>query len=564
MRRRKTEFLPVRYRVPPPRLPCASRNPTPPPVAEIAVIAATTADESACASSSYERDCCTAIAASSTASSASGRVIPRSLARGDAPVVKHTTRGSIGTALATAGDDSRKRKALEDLHLDVDANSSRSTKASLLSAWTKLHAAWFGECIPVFPLTPCSIYAVASLFKVAGYRSYANYLSRSKTEHISLNYEWTPQLHLAERRSLRSVLRGIGPPRQTHEFDLGRAYAAIAHDRPLVPDGPIGARNWCVFASFHLLREIELSLVLVEHVVLDTSNLTETVSLPVSKTDPVAHGCTRTWGCVCKGSLSEPCPYHAVCAQLELLSAKFGVGKGELPEGLPLFPNSAGRIVSKEAVVASVEAIASLLGEPLKTATGENRFGGHVFRIIGARRLAAMGIQVAVIMLLARWSSNVVLRYIKDSPLKALTSEYIARGSFTKPRSEAASENMGLVPASVLTQIKALAESHEKQSQEVALLAASVRDSSSMMKPYVVNLTTGVWHKSNSNIEAPPLSWRSNCGWRFAMLPFSRANHLPEDVSWSRICNRCLRFERTARKSTKSGEESESSSDTSE
>ena len=50
-----------------------------------------------------------------------------------------------------------------------------------------------------------------------------------------------------------------------------------------------------------------------------------------------------------------------------------------------------------------------------------------MWRISGARHLAALDIPTAVIMRLARWGSTVVLRYIADAPLSSLTRVYINR-----------------------------------------------------------------------------------------------------------------------------------------
>ncbi len=68
--------------------------------------------------------------------------------------------------------------------------------------------------------------------------------------------------------------------------------------------------------------------------------------------------------------------------------------------------------------------MAELLGEPLTDQLGRNRYGGHTLRVSGARRLARLAIPTASIMLLARWASLTILRYIQDAPLKGLTLEY--------------------------------------------------------------------------------------------------------------------------------------------
>jgi len=96
-------------------------------------------------------------------------------------------------------------------------------------------------------------------------------------------------------------------------------------------------------------------------------------------------------------------------------------------EELPLFPNQAGSVVDKFAVVETSEYIAMLPGEDLLDQQCRHRFEGNTLRASGARRSARLAIPTATIMLSARWSSMVVLRYIREAPLKALTQEYRSR-----------------------------------------------------------------------------------------------------------------------------------------
>ena len=84
--------------------------------------------------------------------------------------------------------------------------------------------------------------------------------------------------------------------------------------------------------SFHIFREIELSFVIASSVDINWETREDTFSLPVSKTDPRAVGCTRTWGCVCDGQHSSPCAFLAMIDQLEFLENKFlGVAFVDLP-----------------------------------------------------------------------------------------------------------------------------------------------------------------------------------------------------------------------------------------
>lgn len=114
------------------------------------------------------------------------------------------------------------------------------------------------------------------------------------------------------------------------------------------------------------------------------------------------------------------CPYHAAVEQLDLLEKTFGI---PLPPKLPLFPQANGRHMDKAAVVEALEATVIAYGGRVRSPTGTRLFGGHSFRVSGAQMLAALGIEVVKIMVLARWAGETVLRYIREAPLAHLAEE---------------------------------------------------------------------------------------------------------------------------------------------
>ena len=142
------------------------------------------------------------------------------------------------------------------------------------------------------------------------------------------------------------------------------------------------------------------------------------VHLAASKTDPQALSVWRYWGCLCReGSSSafpgtlplQACPYHAALNQATLVRA-LALRINSPPSELLFFPTCTGEAVAKAKVVETFEHIASALGEPLKGDRGRRRFTGHLFRVLGARMLAAAGIELFKIQLLARWKSPTIMR----------------------------------------------------------------------------------------------------------------------------------------------------------
>ena len=104
---------------------------------------------------------------------------------------------------------------------------------------------------------------------------------------------------------------------------------------------------------------------------------------------------------------------------MRILESVFGVG---LSGDFPLFPNEKGEFVAKDLVVKSFKAVASGLNLPVHTPEGYELWGGHSLRVTGARWLASRGVALLTIQVLARWSSDVVLRYVAETPLQSLTA----------------------------------------------------------------------------------------------------------------------------------------------
>ena len=81
----------------------------------------------------------------------------------------------------------------------------------------------------------------------------------------------------------------------------------------------------------------------------------------------------------------------------------------------PFFPTIEGLTVTKNAIVALV--VQAALQHCLRVVAeyGRGAWTGHVFRITGAQHLARKGVELALIMLLARWASAVILAYLKEA-----------------------------------------------------------------------------------------------------------------------------------------------------
>jgi hypothetical protein len=451
--------------------------------------------------------------------------------RRDAPALNY----SRGAANRTHSDDFDRKQLLDRLDSDVHARSSMATQASLLKTWCKFHHEWFRDGTPPFPITCQSLRACAALFKFRGYRSFENYLSRAKREHVIHGHVWTQELDLVGRECSRSVGRGLGPARQSAEFDVHKIANLDIGTDAVIEDGPVNPKALCILGCYFLTREIELSLAVVENFKVNILESGPEVEwrLPVSKTDPRAVSVTRTWKCLCITSQSFPCPAHVAMAHMAFLQDRFSVD-GRLSDSLPLFPTQTGAAAEKESVVRTVEYFAKECGTSLVDQLGRRAYGGHSFRVTGSRMLARMGLELYKIALLARWASNVIMRYVSEAPLATLTEDC---------RRLLAGDDMDRTLVDLRAELRVNARKLEDMEARLFSLS-ELREP--VVKPdrrtrYLLNCISGVWHETLlCNSEISPSLWQTKCGWKFGSAVVEHSEVLPPTASKGKCCNKCL------------------------
>ena len=480
---------------------------------------------------------------SSRGASSSGSLPSRPVlaSRKDTPTVTSgVSRGTRPTGPLAPGD---RQRLLDAYDSDVHAKTATGTAESLWKTWIFYHERWYGLGVPCLPITVESIRAVVAQLKDQQYASVANFISAAKDHHLAQRYEWDDFLSREAKRATRTGTRGKGGAKQDDELDIDQAFNLHLSDAPLVQDGPCAPTRLLEIGSFHVLREIELSTALASSVSFNDEITEESFCLPVSKTDPRALGCTRSWGCVCDGFHSTPCAYHAMKDQIYWLEETF---PGIPLEELPLFPDQAGLVVDKTTVVETIEDIAMLLGEDLLDQQGRRRFGGHTLRISGARRLARLAIPTATIMLLARWSSIVVLRYIKEAPLKALTQEYRSRTG--KPTYSLTDVSRG-IDGKIRAAIQQNAVKYELHDRILNDLAERISAVSNRLDvpAYVRNYTSGAYHRADTTsiTEYGFSDKMTPCGWKYHRHNSQMYRNLPPLTPARDICGRCLKLERS-------------------
>jgi hypothetical protein len=419
-----------------------------------------------------------------------------------APVTAYTARGSFPT---TALSDEDRERALDNLERDMVVQSTCRVRLSNWRTWNAFHLRWFGQDADPLPLTPATIQAVAAQMKEAHYRSFPGYLSAAREVHLEASHPWTDELERARKRSVASTQRGIGPARQCIEIPPQDIVGLRLGGEALHDYGPVNPTHWAVLCSFHMLRGAESACALATSLRVDCAAMSETFALAGSKTDPQATGNKRSWGCVCGGRAYRACPYHAALAIHADLVRRFGTHNGALPPGLPLFPTASGEWCSREGFVATVRHFADLLClDPVDT-LGRCTIGEHVWRVSGSRMLALARVPLPTIALMARWGSDVIMRYVELAPLATITDTF-AQGTSGASASAAVPET-SLIADAVLT---------KPEVAERETIADAALDPPLPPPPtarYALNSVTGVLH-----IIARRRAWgrtipgRTNCG----------------------------------------------------
>ncbi|CAK0883204.1 unnamed protein product, partial [Prorocentrum cordatum] len=455
-----------------------------------------------------------------SAAASGAELVPRK-SRKDVPDVRATKRPCRAEVLTAISTIKGKEEVLARLLQDTSAASSKLTADSLWATWSVFHQAWFGEATPALPLSAETVYAVAACFKQGGYRGLPAYMAKAKEAHTLAGWPWDEQLDLARRKATASVLRGLGVARQSAPVDLNAAVKAVREGSVhLGPLAPVGWVNFLIVASIFVMREIEAAFAKVGHVTLNRAERKVSLRLPVSKRDPRAVGCTRTWGCTCASPLSrELCPYCAADEQLGMLRDMFGPS---FDDDSPLFPTRTGGVCLKANIVAALEATVAAYGGAPFHPSGAKALGGHSFRVTGAQRLAIAGLEVHKIMLHARWAGDTVLRYIREAPLENLPAEVIAL-----------EEKRSLIESLTKAQddVIKVGDQVAAQKQDVADALAALQERLAKLdagsaKPYVSGGGSRRFRAHEvavlEGLDVPPQLWRTKCGVRFAHWCFTK------------------------------------------
>ena len=461
--------------------------------------------------------------------------------RNDLAVVRNLRRGGPQAALDRANAQGM-GSLISELHTDREAAFGRGGNDILIKTWSRFHsmAAQRERCLdigPMLPLTQAGVVAVASLFKAGGDRSYPTYWSAVKLLHIESGHPWTDLLEVTGRWVTRSVQRGIGPARQSRPLSMAKLLALNSSEEPLVEGGPIWPVRALLLGSIFLLREVELAAATTGHIRLDMEACEVTWKLASSKADPAAMGTLRTWGCLC-GSPALPCPFHLAVLAVNAANHRAAESlTAAQRSSLPLFPNRLGTVPKKDKMVRTIEAAATACKESLVNDAGLRLFGGHSMRVTGARTLAALGVEISKIKILARHSGDAIYRYVADTPLTTLRTDLGLPGE--RPSTSTAS----VTNNSWKRKLDRALDQLNQHELVIDALRTAVENPRAIV--YVQNLTTLAIHGLRSGDSSHTI-----CGWSVGPARQKRGQirwlHTIAGEPFESLCERCLLPERKA------------------
>ena len=369
-------------------------------------------------------------------------------------------------------------------------------------------------------------------------------MSAIRAAHIEANFDWDQLLAHIGKRVTRSVLRGIGPARQSDGFRFGLLRKLPRECAPVSENGPCGPARLTLLAILFLFREIEVSTSRVSAWSFDHEAQDLTWHLPASKTDHMALGVSRSWPCLCEIP-GLACPYHLAVQHLEWLRAS----PHYVDESTPLFPRSDGLMASKEATVRTFEAVGVKLGQPLTSSAGLRLFGGHSPRVTGAQLFTSMGLEVTKIRIFARHSGDAILRYVAEAPLKSLKADLGWKIGGTSSSSMAptfaggaSDSTSALIRARMLKLESAVAGLEEiAHTQALDIVAVAAGFARPDERVFVQNTVSAAIHQAKANDGN-----RTLCGWHFAGArkrgagaPY-RIVHSLVNMPSTMICERCM------------------------
>ena len=443
---------------------------------------------------------------------------PTKVRRTDLHVARPSRAGSLSKALASACPAAR-QETLNRFNRDLWAPSNQKPQQARWKTWSKVCEAWG---IPALPLTVDGVEKVSASLKEGGYRSARQYFASARREHVlQMKAEVPPEVLLKMRGAIRSIERGLGGPALKDGFRVEDLVLPLPSDQ--VPTAKRQAVTVVILGCWFLMREIEIAAVRNKHFTVDVERQEVAFTLASSKTDQQGNLVQRKHQCYCSYVPAHLCPFHTALA--------FEKIRPKNPEA-PLFVSAHGDELTKQESIALIRKVLADSHVALRRAgapgqSSVERFGGHVLRVSGAQFLARRFVPLPTVMLLGRWGSRSVERYVQEAALECsiFGDEQAAMGRPVGMLSKPAKRDGGSGTA------KDQAAEFVKQ---LEILSAQIE--ALQARPLLV-VGKRAHARDPHELDKLPIQWTTACGcWRYGCAAFVRAG---EDHPAVR-CRRCF------------------------
>ena len=213
---------------------------------------------------------------------------------------------------------------------------------------------------------------------------------------------------------------------------------------------------------------------------------------------------------------------------------------------LPLFPDATGNVIAKSAMQDTIVEAARMLGIARCAPDGSERVSGHSLRVTGAQGLVIRGWDLWTVQLHGRWGSDVIKRYIRDSPLAAvaagrgpaarqeldLEAVVAAVSRIVQPQGRVvpATVQEAVCPSTVVGQPPLAETAAQLEAERLASVEPEPRPAR-----FVLNTRSGTYHR---RVDAG--SFSAACGWSYRTNPHAFVPDVAAGPkSRAQLCSRC-------------------------
>ena len=224
---------------------------------------------------------------------------------------RRPVRVKLNKVMACRNLKNEEKAIVERLEKGFSSNTSRKSKESRRKTIEAILDN--GEVTKdIFPITPHKVKLLGGVLKESGYKAAHLYLGELKLMAIEHGQIWSDLLERTLKLSKMAVNRASGPKKKAPEVPVQEDQGDFTNvGGPRTDKLKVNlAKELFEFGVIWMLREVELSQLLSEHIALNPDKKLVSLTLPVSKTDQKGKGTLRVLQCLCKNSCVASCPYR--------------------------------------------------------------------------------------------------------------------------------------------------------------------------------------------------------------------------------------------------------------